>query len=211
MGTPDRGSAPFSATTKERHVSDTGDHQGDGPFQSRTDGELHFEKGTEDWTFPVTAPEDATPLEEHEPEGTIPHSPLWALKDRAHGGIHLFGHPARIRAAAGTGDAAVYAIDDGPHHCMIGRRVGATTDDCVYSLIGRVELATWQQLEQGSIDGRTAFAEAKELGLSGTVDTGGVANVFDVDWYDSLDDVPADYLPPSPFLTFAEDLPTADR
>jgi hypothetical protein len=35
--------------------------------------------------------------------------------------------------------------------------------------------------------------------------------VFDVDWYDSLDDVPADYLPPSPFLTFAEDLPTADR
>ena len=34
-----------------------------------------FEKGTEAWVFPVTAPEDATPLEEHEPEGTIPPSP----------------------------------------------------------------------------------------------------------------------------------------
>ena len=192
-------------------MSDTGDHQGDGPFQSRTDGELHFEKGTEDWTFPVTAPEDATPLEEHEPEGTIPHSPLWALKDRAHGGIHLFGHPARIRAAAGTGDAAVYAIDDGPHHCMIGRRVGATTDGCVYSLVARVDLATWQSLASGAIDGRQAFLAAHEAGLSGTVETNGVSNVFDVDWYDSTDDIPVQYLPPAPFVTFAEDLPTADR
>ncbi len=192
-------------------MSDTGDHQGDSPFQSRADGELHFEEGTEDWTFPVTAPEDATPLEEQEPEGTVPHSPLWAMKDRAHGGIHLFGHPARVRAAIGTGDAAVYAIDDGPHHFMIGRRVGATTDGCVYSLIGRIGRSTFEQLQQGSIDGRRAFAEAEELGLSGTVETDGVSNVFDVDWYDGMDDVPADYLPPSPFQTFPEDLPTADR
>jgi hypothetical protein len=192
-------------------VSDTGDQQGDGPFQSRADGQLHFEKGTEDRTFPVTAPEDATPLEEHEPEGTIPASPLWALKERAHGGIHLFGHPARIRARAGSGDAAVYAIDDGPHHCMIGRVVGATTDGCSYSLIGRVDLSTWQDLERGAIDGRAAFAAARELGLSGTVDTGGIANVLDIDWYEGPDDVPANYLPPSPHITFAVDLPTADR
>ena len=133
------------------------------------------------------------------------------MKERAHGGIHLFGHPARIRAVAGTGDAAVYAIDDGPHHCMIGRPVGATTDGCIYSLVGRVALGTWQDLERGAIDGRGAFAAAHELGLSGTIESDGVSNVFDVDWYDGLDDVPADYLPPSPFLKFAEDLPTADR
>ena len=88
------------------------------------DGQLHFEKGTEDWVFPVDAPVDATPLSEDEPEGTVPASPLWAMKERAHGSLHLFGHPARIRACVGTGDAAVYAIDDGPHHCMIGRRSG---------------------------------------------------------------------------------------
>jgi hypothetical protein len=183
---------------EEQHVSDTGDHQDDGTFQARDDGQLHFEKGTEDWVFPVTAPEDATPLEEDEPEGTVPPSPLWAMKERAHGGLHLFGHPARIRACAGTGDAAVYAV-------------GATTDGCVYSLIGRVDLSTWQDLERGAVDGRAAFAAAHELGLSGTIDADGVSNVFDVDWYDGPDDVPADYLPPSPFHTFAEDLPTADR
>jgi hypothetical protein len=196
---------------EDQHVSDTGDHQDDGTFQPRDDGQLHFEKGTEDWVFPVTAPEDATPLEEDEPEGTVPPSPLWAMKDRAHGGIHLFGHPARIRTGVGAGDAAVYAIDDGPHHCMIGRRVGATTDGCVYSLIGRVDLSTWQELHRGMIDGRAAFMAAHELGLSGTIEADGVSNVFDVDWYDGPDDVPADYLPPSPFRSFAEDLPTADR
>ena len=128
-------------------MSDTGERTRDGPFQSRADGQLHFEPGTAANTFPVTAPEDPTPLSEDEPEGTVPASPLWAMKERAHEEpIHLFGHPARIRARAGEGDAAVYAIDDGPHHCMIGRRVGATGDGCVYSLIARVDLATWQAL-----------------------------------------------------------------
>ena len=192
-------------------MSDTGESQQGSPFQPRDDGQLHFEPGTAANTFPVTAPEDATPLEEHEPEGTIPASPLWAMKERAHGGIHIFGHPARIRACAGSGDAAVYAIDDGPHHCMIGRPVGATTDGCVYSLIARVDLPTWQALASRAIDGRQAFLTAREAGLSGTVETNGVSNVFDVDWYEDPADIPEGYLPPAPFATFAEDLPTADR
>ena len=41
-------------------------------FQSREDGQLHFIKETAAHTFPVTAPVDATPLEEDEPEGVIP-------------------------------------------------------------------------------------------------------------------------------------------
>ena len=210
MGHDDVG-GPGSREQEERHVSDTGNNADGSPFQSRDDGQLHFEPGTAAGTFPVMAPEDATPLEEHEPEGTIPASPLWAMKERAHGGIHIFGHPARIRAGAGEGDAAVYAIDDGPHHCMLGRRVGATTDGCVYSLVARVDLATWHSLEQGTIDGRQAFLAAHEAGLSGTVETNGVSNVFDVDWYEQPSDIPEDYLPPAPFRTFAEDLPTADR
>ena len=192
-------------------MSDTGQNEDGGPFQSRDDGQLHFEPGTEETTFPVTAPEDATPLEEDEPEGTVPPSPLWAMKERAHGGIHLFGHPARIRSSAGSGDATVYAIDDGPKHCMIGRRVGATTDGCVYSLVARVDLHTWQSLESGALDGRAAFLAAHEAGLSGTVEDEGVSNVFDVDWYADPSDIPDEYLPPAPFRTFAEDLPTADR
>jgi hypothetical protein len=48
-------------------------------------------------------------------------------------------------------------------------------------------------------------------GLSGTVDTPGVANVFDVDFYQHAADIPVEYLPPGPFIEFAEDLPSADR
>ncbi len=104
-----------------------GDRTEDGELiQSRDDGQLHFAPGTAGYTFPVTAPTNATPLEEDEPEGVVPPSPLWAMKERRHGGVHLFGHPHRIRARAGDGDAAVYAIDDGAHHAMIGRPVGAT-------------------------------------------------------------------------------------
>ena len=43
-------------------MSDTGQDEGDNPFQSRADGQLHFEPGTAANTFPVTAPEDPTPL-----------------------------------------------------------------------------------------------------------------------------------------------------
>jgi hypothetical protein len=157
------------------------------PFQSRADGQLHFEPATAGATFPVTAPEDATPLEEDEPEGVIPPSPLWAMKDRRHEQWFHFGHPERIRVCLGSGDAAVYAIDDGSHHCMIGRRVGATLDGCVYSLAG------------------------SDAGLSGTVEAPGVSNIFDVDYYEHAEEIPDEYLPPSPFIEFVEDLPTSDR
>ncbi len=191
-----------------------GERPGDdgGLFQSRDDGQLHFLPGTEDLAFPVTAPENATPLEEDEPEGVIPPSPLWAMKERRHEQfLHLFGHPHRIRVCVGEGDAAVYAMDDGPRHCMIGRRVGSTTDGCVYSLVARVSKDSYESLVSGAIDGRQAFLAATETGLSGTVEDPGVSNVFDVDYYQHTDEIPEEYLPPSPFLAFAQDLPTADR
>ena len=182
-----------------------------GLFQSRDDGQLHFTPETAATTFPVTAPEDATPLEEDEPEGVIPPSPLWAMKERRHEQWFLFGHPDRIRACLGEGDAAIYAIDDGKHHCMIGRRVGATLDGCVYSLVARVAKDTYDALASGSIDGRQAFLAATEAGLSGTVEEPGVSNIFDVDYYQHADEIPDDYLPPARFIEFAQDLPTADR
>lgn len=181
-------------------------------FQSREDGQLHFIKETAATTFPVTAPTDATPLEEDEPEGVVPPSPLWAMKERRHEQWpHLFGHPSRIRVKVGSGDAAVYVIDDGKRHCMIGRPIGATTDGCVYSLVGRITKETYDQLSSGAIDSRQAFLASSEAGLSGTADAPGVSNIFDVDFYQHPDEIPAEYLPPAPFIEFTEDLPTADR
>jgi len=197
-----------------------GDRPGDGTtetgqeglIQPRDDGQLHFAAGTEGVTFPVTAPVDATPLEEDEPEGVIPTSPLWAMKERRHEQWpHVFGHPDRIRVCLGTGDAAVYVIDDGKRHCMIGRRVGGTSDACVYSLVARIAKDTYLSLSSGSIDGRQAFLAGTDAGLCGTVETPGVGNVFDVDFYQRPEDIPTAYLPPAPFIQFAEDLPSADR
>jgi hypothetical protein len=184
---------------------------GDPLFQSRADGQLHFEQATADSRYPVSAPENATPLEEDEPEGVIPPSPLWAMKDRRHEQWFHLGHPERIRVCLGSGDTAVYVIDDGSHHCMIGRRVGATVDGCVYSLVARVTKATYQSLASGAIGGRQAFGAGSDIGLSGTVEDPGVSNVFDVDFYEDPADIPEAYLPPSPFIQFAEDLPSADR
>lgn len=188
-----------------------GDRTEDGGLiQSREDGQLHFMPGTEEATFPVTAPDSATPLDD-EPEGVVPSSLLWALKERRHGGIHLFGHPHRMRAVAGDGDGAVYAIDDGAHHTMIGRRVGATPDGCDYCLVAHVDRATWDTVADGTIDGREAFLVSTEAGLSGVAEGDGVGNVFDVDWFERPADIPPEYLPPSPFIHFPDDLPTADR
>jgi len=190
------------------------DNQGssaDEPFQSRADGQLHFAPGTAGTIFPVTAPENATPLSEDEPEGVIPSSPLWAMKERRHEQFFHFGHPERIRVCIGEEDSAVYVIDDGSHHCMIGRRVGATLDGCVYSLVARVPRATYEALASGVIAGQQAFLDAHECGLSGTVAEPGVSNVFDVDYYPHGEGIPIEYLPPSPFMEFAKDLPTADR
>ena len=160
-------------------------------FQSREDGQLHFIKETAAHTFPVTAPVDATPLEEDEPEGVVPPSPLWAMKERRHEQWpHLFGHPDRIRARLGAGDATVYVIDDGKRHCMIGRPVGATGDGCVYSLVARITRDTYDTLASGSIDARRAFLSASEAGLSGTADAPGVSNIFDVDFYRHAEEIP---------------------
>ena len=188
-----------------------GDRTEDGGLiQSRDDGQLHFMPGTEGSTFPVTAPDRSTPLDD-EPEGIVPPNLLWAMKERRHGGIHLFGHPHRMRVGAGKGDGAVYAIDDGAHHAMIGRRVGATPDGCDYCLVARVDRATWDTVSNGTIDGRQAFLISTEAGISGVVAGDGVANVFDADWFESPADIPPEYLPPSPFIDFPDDLPTADR
>ena len=202
-----------SSTDDPGSTPSEGDSIEDGTiFQSRSDGQLHFTPESMGTTFPVTAPTDATPLDEDEPENIVPPSPLWAMKERRHEQLfHLFGHPERVRQSLGSGDAAVYVIDDGKRHRMIGRRVGATHDQCVYSLIGRITAETHQSLVAGAIDGAQAFHQASEVALVGTAEDPGVSNIFDVEHYQSPDEVPAEYLPPSAFITFTQDLPPAEH
>ncbi len=118
-------------------------------------------------------------------------------------------HPGR---ASGAGDAAVYAIDDGRHHCMIGRRVGATTDGC--------RRTAWWPDHQGHLRSTGGGRHRRKAGVPGRLAMSasaahgrrpGVSNIFDVDYYQGPEDIP-DRVPASgPFIEFPQDLPTADR
>jgi len=185
--------------------------EGGGLFQSRADGQLHFTPESVGSTDPIAAPVDATPLEEDEPEGIVPPSPLWAMKDRRHEQWLLFGHAERVRLCVGSGDATVYVIDDGKHHRMIGRRVGATLDGVVYSLVARVDRATADAMISGALSGAEAFARSHEPGLVATAEGTGLSNLFDVEHYAHPDEIPDEYLPPHPFREFARDLPPAEH
>jgi hypothetical protein len=162
--------------------------------------------------IPLPDPESSTPLEIHEGgEGSVPQAPLWAMKDRR----HFFGLPGHgsadlIRDVVGTGDGAIYFIDDGNSHCMVGRRVGKTADGCVYCLVGRIKLDRYVDLENGTVQVAEAFADAHDVSLCGVFeDESEASDVILVEHYAHASEIPAEYLPPSPFIEFTEDLPTA--
>jgi len=165
---------------------------------------------------PLVGAGDSTPLEEDEPEGVVPPSPLWAMKMRRHVQWHLL--PAherhdRIRDAVGTGDDTVYVIDDGRHHVMFGRRVGAVPGEVEYALVGRAGHDRYDALVAGSLAPRRAFDDATNLVLCGVAAEEDIvaSNLFEVANYGSAADIPAEYLPGAPYIEFADDLDaTAD-
>jgi hypothetical protein len=160
--------------------------------------------------IPLPDPESSTPLEIHESDGKVPPAPLWAMKDRR----HFFRAPGHgdaepVRDSLGIGDGALYFIDDGRSHCMVGRRVGKTPDDCVYCLVGRIKLDRYEDLANGTVPLGEAYADAHDISLCGVFeDESDASDVILVEHYAHPSEIPAEYLPPSPFIEFTEDLPT---
>ena len=179
-------------------------------------GDLVLEPGVARVPQPLVGSDESTPLEEDEPEGTVPPSPLWAMKDRRHTQWHLLpSHERheRVRDCVGSGDEAVYVIDDGRHHAMFGHRVGAHGDEVEYCLIGRVPRQRYEDLKAGRVAPRAAFDGAEELTLCGVAVAESIlsSNIFDVEHYSAAGDIPAAYLPGAPYLALDEDLDiTAD-
>jgi hypothetical protein len=163
---------------------------------------------------PLAEPEESTPLEADEPEGTIPPCPLWAMKDRRHvQWSDLVGFPpTRIREAFAVGDDAVYVIEDGHHHVIVGRAVGTVADGCHYALVGRAALSTYEGLRDGRLSPAAAFKDVEDVVLCGIdIDAQDKASdIFVVDFYGDGSAVPADYLPGRPAIKFAEPLPIAE-
>ncbi len=117
------------------------------------------------------------------------------------------GGEGRIRRRWGDDDDAVYVIDDGPDHCMVGRWVGHAPD-CVYCLVARISLERYADIELGDLDWHDVFADARDISLCGVVEEDeAAANVFLVQHYRRARQVPVDYLPGSPLLEFTDDPP----
>ncbi|HEV3213546.1 MAG TPA: hypothetical protein VGZ03_09150 [Acidimicrobiales bacterium] len=160
---------------------------------------------------PLVGTGSSSPLEEDEPEGTIPPCPLWAMKERRHIQWHLLPSHARhsrIRDVVGSGDETVYVIDDGGHHVMLGRRVGAVQGECEYCLLGRAPVEVYEELRQGRLPLVDAFDSADELELCGVAVEEDIrsSNIFDVAHYDGINDVPQEYRVGAEFLNLEEDL-----
>jgi hypothetical protein len=160
---------------------------------------------------PLVGHDVSTPLEEDEPEHTIPPGPLWAMKERRHTQWHLL--PAnerheRIRECLESDDYTLYCIDDGRRHAMIGRRVGASPTGCEYTLLGRISRQRYEELRDEIVLLVNCFDEATEMRLCGVDVEEDIrsSNVFDVAIYDSIADVPEDYRPGSPFHHFGQEL-----
>ena len=163
--------------------------------------------GAGDAGTPIT---ESGPLAEGEPEGVIPPSPLWAMKLARHfQWSHLLtgdDGPERIREQVGTGDDAVYVMDDGHHHCIVGRHIGQTGDGCRYSLVARVPKAQYEALANGSVAARDVLAQGKGRAIYGVVEDGPASNVFLVGTFGAGAEVLDDYLPPHPPIDFPADL-----
>ena len=174
-------------------------------------GDIITESGLAIPPEPLVGHDVSTPLEEVEPEHTIPPGPLWSMKERRHIQWHLlpaYERHERIRECLDAGDYTLYCIDDGGHHAMIGRRVGVSPSGCEYSLIGRISRQRYEELRDELVLLVNCFDTATEIRLCGIAVEEDIrsSNVFDVANYDSIDDVPGDYRPGSPFHHFSQDV-----
>ncbi|HWE71131.1 MAG TPA: hypothetical protein VG205_12235 [Acidimicrobiales bacterium] len=156
----------------------------------------------------LSEPTASTPLAAGESEDSVPTGPLWAMKylrHGQHGALTGQNAPEDLRLAIGSEDQAIYAIDDGASHAMVARRVGSAPDGCLYCLVGRVRIEAVQDAREGWAPPADLFAGAKELTLCGVVE-GSVSNLVRVASFRKYRDVPAEYLPPSPFIEFPDTL-----
>jgi hypothetical protein len=149
---------------------------------------------------PVFVPKSSTPLEERDDESVIPPFALWAMKYKRHG--HLFSRAeVEIRERYGSGDHAVYVIDDGRKHCM----VGTSSDGCTYCFVAQITVATYEELLNDGDAVDDVFANSREPALVVVYEAEeAVSNVSLVRTFAGIDEVPVAYLPPGPPIVFTE-------
>lgn len=118
----------------------------------------------------------------------------------------------------GSGDATLYAIEDGARRLMIGRGVGRDGEGCIYCLVGTSSPALLAMLDSGEMAPTEAFDDAAQLTLCSvfqadqmpprhfrlTALNQPVSNVVVVQHYKRIQEVPVEYRPGQPFLRFTD-------
>jgi hypothetical protein len=153
---------------------------------------------------PVFVPKTSTPLEAEDCDGAMPSFALWTMTYLQHG--HLFSRAESvIRESYGDGDHVVYVMDDGRKHCLISRLVGSSPEGCVYPLVGQITIEAYERLVDDPTLTDSIFEEAQRLCLCAVFEAReAVSNVSVVRSFASVDEVPSEYLPPSPVLKFTD-------
>ena len=135
----------------------------------------------------------------HDRDSVIAKVALVAMRDRRHSSIR----PEReVRQRLGSGDSTLYVMDDGLEHCMIARLVGEDADGAVYCLVARIGLGRFRELETGGVSLDDAFRGARDIELTSVFEAGSASNTVNVEHYGRVEDVPPEYLPPSPYQQF---------
>jgi hypothetical protein len=152
---------------------------------------------------PVFVPKTSTPLEAEDCDG-MPSFALWSMKYLQHG--HLFSKAeSEIRESYGDGDHVVYVMDDGRKHCLVSRLVGTSSEGCVYPLVGRITIESYERLVDDHTLTDRIFEEAEDLCLCAVFEAReAVSNVSVVRSFASVDEVPPEYLRPGPALKFTD-------
>ncbi len=158
----------------------------------------------------LSTPIESTPLERDgggpgpERDAVVPPALLWAMRAmKTHGRSHgdSLDGAERLQTLLGAGDATVAVIEDGDDHCMVARDLGSSPDGCRFVLVARLSRLDVEDVLAGWTEAAGLFALASGFTLCG-VFQGDVSNVIEAADYRHLRDVPAEYLPPSPPLTF---------
>jgi hypothetical protein len=154
---------------------------------------------------PIYQPTKSTALEDDDPHGAIPQPAIWVMKYRRHRTFRRRDDD-ELRVQLGEGDDAVYVISDGDDHVMACRAVGVDPQGVDYFLVGRLNEDDYHDYVNGFRAVTDLFGDAKDLALCSVYAAlEAVSNVTLVDRYKRVDEVPAEYLPSSPFIEFSDD------
>jgi hypothetical protein len=112
----------------------------------------------------------------------------------------------QIREVLGEGNEAIYVIDDGPKHCMIGRLVGSSADGCTYCLVANSDIGVYWSYAEGGLALGELFSRTRHLSLCAVYEGDqGPSNVVEVERFSHARDVPPEYLPPHPPIEFSDE------